>query len=114
MIQEPGVLVLPQRHRLKATGMPTIELCFSERDTLPELLERRASELGITTEQLVKRFIASGLQDCLTDTGPSVPGESFEDFLVQNGVLKPRSDSPEDHDGTLEDFVDKKGPFKGE
>ncbi|MFC6674319.1 hypothetical protein [Marinobacterium aestuariivivens] len=68
--------------------MPTIEIRFSERDTLPELLERRAKELDITVEQLVKRFICTGMQDYETDEGSAAPGESLDDFLVKNRVRK--------------------------
>ena len=67
--------------------MPTIKIHFSERDTLPELMERKASELEITVEQLVKRFICTGMQDYKTDPGPATPGENLDDFFVKNGVL---------------------------
>jgi len=69
--------------------MPEIKIRFDERETMPDKLEKRASELDITVEQLVKRFICTGMQDYETDDGPAKPGESLDDFFVQNGVLKP-------------------------
>lgn len=68
--------------------MPSLHIRFSERDTLPDLLERRASELDLTVEQLVKRFINEGMRDYRTTTEPAAPGNSLDDFFVQNGVLK--------------------------
>jgi len=70
--------------------MPTITIHFDERDTLPDLMERRASELGITVEQLILRFICTGMQDYGTDGGPAVSGNSLDDFFVKNGALKSR------------------------
>lgn len=67
----------------------TIAIRYSERDTMPDLLKCKAKELDITVEQLVKRFICSGMQEFDKDSGPSIPGESLEDFLEKNGVLKP-------------------------
>lgn len=87
-MQNKGVLLLPETAKHRQTRMPTIEIRFSERDTLPELLDRRARELDITVEQLVKRFICTGMQDYESNHGPSKPGESLEDFLVKNGVWK--------------------------
>lgn len=70
-------------------SMPTLKIHYSERDTLPDLLEKRAGELDITVEQLVKRFISEGIRDQM-DNGPLIPGESIDDFFVNNGVLKPK------------------------
>lgn len=72
--------------------MPIIIIHFCERDTLPGLMERKAKELDITVEQLVKRFICTGMQDYEADLGPATPGENLDDFLVKNGVLKPREE----------------------
>lgn len=85
---EKGVLRLPETQNRKAICMPTIKVRFHERDTLPDALERRAKELDITVEQLVKRFICTGMEDYETDDGPATPGESLDDFLVKNGALK--------------------------
>lgn len=82
------VLPLPEITSHGVMGMPTLEINFCERDTLPDRLERIAKELDITVEQLAKRFICAGVEDCEPDSGPSEPGESLEDFLVKNGVLK--------------------------
>lgn len=68
--------------------MTKIQLNFSDRDTLPELMERRAQELGITVEQLIKRFICVGMQSYDEDAGPTTPGETLEDFLVKNWLVK--------------------------
>ena len=68
--------------------MPTFTIYFTERDTMPGLLEQRANELGITVEQLVKRFINEGMRTT-EDTGPVILGESLDDFFVKNGALKP-------------------------
>lgn len=68
--------------------MTKIQLNFSDRDTLPELMERRAQELGITVEQLIKRFICIGMQSYYEDATPTIPGETLEDFLVKNGLVK--------------------------
>lgn len=68
--------------------MPTFTIHFNERDTMPGLLEQRASELDITVEQLVKRFINEGMRTT-EDTGPVIRGESLDDFFVKNGALKP-------------------------
>lgn len=71
--------------------MPILTIRFNERDTLPDLLEKRAGELDITVEQLVKRFISEGMRN-QTDNGPALPGASPDDFFVRNGVLKPLSE----------------------
>lgn len=88
MVQETGVLTFAHRVAGEIVCMPTIEVRFNERDTLPELMERRAQELDITVEQLVKRFICAGMQDYEDNAGPTVPGETLEDFLVKNGLVK--------------------------
>lgn len=62
--------------------MPAFTIHFNERDTMPELLEQRANELGITVEQLVKRFINYGMRST-ENTGPVIPGESLDDFLLR-------------------------------
>ncbi len=71
-------------------GMPILNIRFNERDTMPDLLEQRAGELDITVEQLVKRFISTGMRDYQSAASPAVTGESLDDFFVQNGVLKPK------------------------
>lgn len=86
-MRKTGVLLLPEEQR-RAVGMPKYEVNYSERDTLPELIERKAEELDITVEELIKRFICTGMQDYESEDTPSVPGEDLNDFLVKNGVLK--------------------------
>jgi hypothetical protein len=65
-----------------------ITIRYSPRAALPEQLESKAKELDITVEQLVKRFICTGMQEFSTDSGPAILGETLEDFLVKNGVIK--------------------------
>lgn len=72
--------------------MPTIKIHFCERDTLPDLMGRKAKGLGITVEQLIKRFICTGMQDYETSAGPAIPGETQDDFFVKNNALKPRGE----------------------
>lgn len=64
-------------------------ICFNDRETAPDRIEQIAADLRITSAQLIKRFIAEGLATIEPVTGEAVPGESLEDFLVKNGVLKP-------------------------
>lgn len=73
---------------MKTLNPITLSIRFNGRDTMPELLEQRAGELDITVEQLVKRFINDGMRDYRTTTEPAAPGNSLDDFFVQNGVLK--------------------------
>ncbi len=73
---------------MKTLNPITLSIRFSGRDTMPELLEQRAGELDITVEQLVKRFINDGMRDYRATTEPAAPGNSLDDFFVQNGVLK--------------------------
>lgn len=68
--------------------MPVIKISFSDREAMPDLLNRRAKELDITVEQLIQRFICKGMEDYETTDSPAEPGETLEDFLVQNGVFK--------------------------
>ena len=76
------------RVSVRHTGAPSIKLQFHPRATMPERLEARASQLGITTEQLIHRFISDGMRDHRADFSPAALGTSIEEFLVQNGVLK--------------------------
>jgi len=61
---------------------------YQERETMPDRLESLASELGLTPEQLIKRFIADGMAGASPSNEPAEPGVSLEDFLVKNGVWK--------------------------
>jgi hypothetical protein len=75
--------------------MPTYNVHFGERETLPERLEAQAKELDLTPEQLIKRFICDGMAELDGNNEPSVPGETLEDFLVKNGALKPKESDEE-------------------
>jgi len=55
---------------------------------MPDRLESLASELGLTPEQLIKRFIADGMAKANPSNEPAEPGVSLDDFLVKNGVWK--------------------------
>lgn len=68
--------------------MPEYLIRYEERETMPNLLERKAKELDLTVEQLVKRFINQGMSDYEKLEGPAELGTSLEDFLVKNGALK--------------------------
>lgn len=67
--------------------MPRIEIHYSERETMPERLAQKADELGISVEQLARRFISAGMREYRTKDSAK-PGTDLDDFLVQNGVLK--------------------------
>ncbi|MDP4533482.1 hypothetical protein Q9252_15155 [Marinobacter salarius] len=63
-------------------------LTFDEREVIVEQLRVEAESLGITEEQLIKRFIADALEG--EDSSPSIPGNTLEDFLIKNEALSPR------------------------
>lgn len=69
--------------------MKHFKITFCDRDTTPDEVELLASDLDITPEQLIKRFIVAGLVEANPDPTSSIPGETLTDFLVKNGVLKP-------------------------
>lgn len=71
--------------------MSTYTITFQSKETLPDRLEAIARELDLTPEQLIKRFISAGMAKLESNIGPSVPGETLEDFLVKNGVWKPEN-----------------------
>lgn len=70
--------------------MKQFVICFNDRETAPDRIEQIAADLGITSAQLIKRFIAEGLATIESVTGEAIPGENLEDFLVRNDVLKAR------------------------
>jgi hypothetical protein len=61
---------------------------FDQRECIIEELKKRASELEITPEQLIKRYIIDSMED-KSASAPAIPGETLDDFLVKNGVLWP-------------------------
>ena len=69
--------------------MAVFHIEFSDRATLVDKMKAMADELYITVEQLIKRFICDGMRD-ENDNTPSIPSHSLDDFLVKNGVLKPK------------------------
>ncbi len=66
----------------------TLLIHYSERETTPEKLDAYAKSLGLSTEQLIKRFIAEGLSQADQSEQVTIPGNSLEDFFIKNGVLK--------------------------
>lgn len=71
--------------------MKTYQISFSDRETLPDKLESVAESLELTPEELIKRFITEGMRSYHPISGPSIPGNSLDDFFVKSGVLKPKS-----------------------
>lgn len=67
--------------------MPSFTVNFDEREILPDRLAAEAESLGLTVEQLIKRYIVQ----CLPiKRGETILGETLDDFFVKNGVLKPK------------------------
>lgn len=64
-------------------------ISFADRDTLPDSIEQVAADLGVTPEQLIKRFIIKGMTISDPDQVTAVPGHTLDDFLVKNKLLKP-------------------------
>lgn len=77
-----------------------VEVHYTKRSTMPAKLEAKAQELGLTVSQLCRRFISTGMAQYEPD-GDCVPGKSLEDFLVINGLLKPRSPEEKTADDEL-------------
>ena len=69
--------------------MAVFHIEFSDRETIVDRMQAMADDLDITVEQLIKRFICDGMHD-ENDNTPSIPSNSLDDFLVKNGVLKPK------------------------
>ncbi|KXS53418.1 MAG: hypothetical protein AWU57_2201 [Marinobacter sp. T13-3] len=63
---------------------------FDERELIVDRLKQEAESLGLTAEQLIKRFVVDALAG--DDDSPSIPGENLEDFLEKNGAIRPRQD----------------------
>lgn len=61
---------------------------FNERELIVDRLRHEAQRCKLTEEQLIKRFICDGL--ATDDKSPCELGESFEDFLVKNGAIRPK------------------------
>lgn len=68
--------------------MPTLEIHYHARDTMPELLEAKAKELDISVEQLVKRFVTAGMSEFESQTELCTLTTTLEDFMVLNGINK--------------------------
>lgn len=71
------------------THMAKFVIEYSDRETVFERLCGRAASLDISPEELIKRFIDTGMND--GDDSLSVTANNLDDFLVANGVLKPAS-----------------------
>jgi len=61
---------------------------FDQREHIVDELRKRAAELGIKPEQLIKRCIVDSMDE-ESASGPATLGETFDDFLVKNEVLWP-------------------------
>jgi hypothetical protein len=61
---------------------------FNRRECIVDELRKRAAELEITPEQLIKRYIIDSMDD-KSANAPAISGETLDDFLVKNGVLWP-------------------------
>ena len=73
----------------KGRNMRSITIDFDDNETLPDRIDALASELGITSQMLVKRAIvehlgAYGLHSVPSDFKPTTLNELF----VKSGVLK--------------------------
>lgn len=90
-----SMIQLPKTTNRRQDAMPTFNVHFCEREMLPEQMEAKAKELGLTVEELIKRFICDGMETFDDSNEPAKPGQSLEDFLVKNGTLKPRKPSEE-------------------
>ncbi len=71
--------------------MKTYQVSFSDRETLPDHLESVAQSLELTPEELIKRFITEGMRLYNPNSGPSITGNTLDDFRVKNGVFKPKT-----------------------
>lgn len=69
----------------------TITVTYPDRATLPERLDAEADKLGLTTEELVMRYIAEGQDRAENLPGDVTPAETVEDFLILNGLFKPEN-----------------------
>lgn len=68
----------------------SFSVSFSDNETMPEHIESRAAELGITPEMLIRRAIAEHLGDYgLQEVPPGQKIKSLTDFLIHSGVFKP-------------------------
>lgn len=68
--------------------MNQFRVCYSPKETMPKRLELRAKELGLTTEQLIKRFIAEGMGGYGLSEVENVKATSFNEFCKQAGIIK--------------------------
>lgn len=66
--------------------MPSFLISYEPEETITDDLVKKASDLGIAPEELIKRFIDQGIRS--TDTSPSKTGNSLKEFLVANGAIK--------------------------
>ncbi|WP_127557124.1 hypothetical protein [Saccharospirillum alexandrii] len=64
-------------------------IAFDDRETLPSLIEKAANELGLTQEQLIKRYITEGIVNHFDVEGPAKSADTLEEFFVKNHVLFP-------------------------
>lgn len=64
-------------------------IAFDDRETLPSFVEKAARELGLTQEQLIKRYITEGIVNHFDFEGPAESADTLEEYFVKNHVLFP-------------------------
>lgn len=68
--------------------MVEYRIFFSDRERTPEIIHDIAKSLKITPEELIRRWIVTGLMNYLS-AEPAELGVTLEDFMVRNGFWKP-------------------------
>ena len=61
---------------------------YTQKETMPQRLELRADELGLSVEQLIRRLIADGMGSYGLSEAPNLTGSSLDEYLVKSGVKK--------------------------
>jgi len=61
---------------------------YAQKETMPQRLELRADELGLSVEQLIRRLIADGMGSYGLSETPNLTSSSLDEYLVKSGVKK--------------------------
>ena len=61
---------------------------YTQKETMPQRLELRADELGLSLEQLIRRLIADGMGSYGLSETPNLTSSSLDEYLVKSGVKK--------------------------
>lgn len=86
-VQNPVLVSSKQTNNQGIVIMPQYTIEYSSQETLPQQLERKAKHLGISPEQLIKRFVVEGMRNSVNDK-PAKLGSSLQDFLEKNDAIK--------------------------